>query len=99
MFKTIFTKENKVLLAELVRTDFKLRYQGSVLGYTWSLLKPLLMFTTLYIVFVRFLRIGGDIPNYPIVLLFGIVIWAFFTEMTGQSLGSIVGRGGPHSED
>ncbi len=89
----IFSKKNKALLSELVRTDFKLRYQGSVLGYAWSLLKPLLMFGILYIVFVKFLKIGGGIPNYPIYLLFGIVLWSFFTEMTGQSLSSIVGRG------
>lgn len=91
--KHIFSKQNKALLSELVRTDFKLRYQGSVLGYAWSLLKPLLMFGILYIVFVKFLRVGGSVPNYPVYLLFGIVLWNFFTEMTGQSLGSIVGRG------
>ena len=91
--KHIFSKQNRALLTELVRTDFKLRYQGSVLGYAWSLLKPLLMFGILYVVFVKFLRVGGSVPNYPIYLLFGIVLWSFFTEMTGQSLGSIVGRG------
>lgn len=89
----VFSKQNRALLAELVRTDFKLRYQGSILGYVWSLLKPLLMFGILYIVFVKFLRIGGDVPNFPIYLLFGIVLWSFFSEMTSQSLGSIVGRG------
>lgn len=93
MLKNVFSKQNRALLSELVRTDFKLRYQGSVLGYAWSLLKPLLMFGILYIVFVRFLRIGGDVPNFPVYLLFGIVLWSFFTEMTSQSLGSIVGRG------
>lgn len=93
MLKKTFSKQNRALVAELVRTDFKLRYQGSVLGYTWSLLKPLMMFGVLYIVFTKFLRIGGDIPHYPIYLLLGIVLWGFFTEMTGQSLGSIVGRG------
>lgn len=91
--KAYFSKQNKALLTELVRTDFKLRYQGSVLGYAWSLLKPLLMFAILYVVFVKFLRIGGDIPHYPIYLLLGIVLWNFFTEMTGQSLNSIVSRG------
>ncbi len=88
-----FSKENRALLAELVRTDFKLRYQGSVLGYTWSLLKPLLLFVTLYIVFVKFLKIGGGIPHYPIYLLFGIVLWTFFAEITGQGIMSVVGRG------
>jgi len=80
-------------LSELVRTDFKLRYQGSVLGYAWSLLRPLFIFLILYIVFVKFLRIGNSIEHYPVYLLLGIVIWNFFVEMTSQSLGSIVGRG------
>lgn len=93
MLKKVFSKQNKALLSELVRTDFKLRYQGSVLGYTWSLLKPLLMFAILYVVFAKFLRIGADLPHFPIYLLLGIVIWNFFTEMTGQSLSSIVTRG------
>src|SRR3954465_4330093 len=93
MFKNVFSKKNRALLAELVRTDFKLRYQGSVLGYAWSLLRPLLMFAILYVVFVRFLKFGGDVPHFPIYLLLGIVLWNFFNEMTVQSLGSIVGRG------
>lgn len=88
-----FTKQNRALLAELVRTDFKLRYQGSVLGYTWSLLRPLLLFVILYLVFVQFLKIGATVPHFPIYLLLGIVIWNFFNEMTTQSLASIVGRG------
>lgn len=91
--KHIFSKKNRALLAELVRTDFKLRYQGSVLGYAWSLLRPLFLFLILYIVFVKFLRLGGDIPNFPVYLLLGIVIWNFFLEVTMQSLTSIVGRG------
>jgi len=91
--KTYLSRQNRALLAELVRTDFKLRYQGSLLGYAWSLLKPLLLFVILYVVFVNFLKIGAGIPHYPVYLLLGIVLWNFFTEMTSQSLGSIVGRG------
>lgn len=91
--KQFVSKSNRALLAELVRTDFKLRYQGSILGYAWSLLKPLLLFVILYVVFVYFLKIGKDIEHFPVYLLLGIVLWNFFTEMTVQSLGSIVGRG------
>src|ERR1700685_4272785 len=91
--KRFFTKQNRALLSELVRTDFKLRYQGSVLGYAWSLLRPLLLFVILYIVFVKFLKIGGNVPHYPVYLLMGIVMWNFFLEMTMQGLGSVVGRG------
>jgi len=91
--KTYLSKQNRALLLELVRTDFKLRYQGSLLGYAWSLLKPLLLFVILYVVFVYFLKIGKDIPHFPVYLLLGIVLWNFFVEMTSQSLSSIVGRG------
>lgn len=91
--KAVFSKQNRALLSELVRTDFKLRYQGSALGYAWSLLRPLLIFVILYVVFVRFLKLGSGIPHYPVYLLLGIVLWNFFVEMTMQSLGSIVGRG------
>jgi len=92
-FSRIFTKPNRALLSELVRTDFKLRYQGSVLGYAWSLLRPLLMFVILYVVFVKFLKLGNGVPHFPIYLLLGIVIWNFFNEMTMQSTTSIVDRG------
>jgi ABC-2 type transport system permease protein len=91
--KKYLSKQNKALLSELVRTDFKLRYQGSLLGYAWSLLKPLFLFVILYVVFVYFLKIGKGVPHFPVYLLLGIVLWNFFVEMTIQSLGSIVGRG------
>lgn len=91
--RRFFSKQNRALLSELVRTDFKLRYQGSVLGYAWSLLRPLFIFAILYIVFTRVFSLGKDVPHYPVYLLIGIVIWNFFTETTQQSLGSIVGRG------
>jgi ABC-2 type transport system permease protein len=91
--KKLFSKQNRALLAELVRTDFKLRYQGSVLGYAWSLLRPLFMFLILYLVFAVIFKLGDAIPNYPIYLLLGIVLWSFFTEMTQQSLGAVVARG------
>lgn len=82
-----------ILLSQLVATEFKLRYQGSVLGYLWSLLKPLFLFTILYFVFVHFLRIGADVPHWPVALLIGIVLWNFFSEVTNNGLGSIVARG------
>jgi ABC-2 type transport system permease protein len=74
-------------------TDFKLRYQGSVLGYLWSLLKPLLLFAILYVVFVHFLKFGSDIEHFPVYLLLGVVLWTFFTEATGQGMQAIVARG------
>jgi ABC-2 type transport system permease protein len=87
------TQKNQSILREMVVTDFKVRYQGSVLGYTWSVLKPLFLFVILYVVFVKFLRIGGDIPHFPVYLLLGIVLWSFFQEATMTGMNSIVNRG------
>lgn len=89
----IFSRRNRILLRELVVTDFKLRYQGSVLGYAWSLLKPLMLFAILYIVFVEFFKLGREIEHFPIYLLLGIVMWTFFTEATSQGMSAIVARG------
>lgn len=89
----IFNKHNRILLAELTKTDFKLRYQGSVLGYLWALLRPLMMFAILYIVFAKLLKFGGDIPHYPVYLLVGTIMWSFFTECTSQGIQAIISRG------
>lgn len=91
--KRVFSKQNRALLNELVRTDFKLRYQGSALGYAWSLLRPLFLFAILYVVFTRVFSLGKAVPHYPVYLLTGIVIWNFFLEMTVQGTTCIVGRG------
>ena len=82
-----------ILLRQLVISDFKLRYQGSALGYLWSLLRPLALFLTLYVIFVKFIGLGAGIPDYPVYLLLGVVLWNFFTEVTNGSIGSIVGKG------
>lgn len=89
----VLNRKNRILLAELTKTDFKLRYQGSVLGYLWALLRPLLMFAILYIVFAKLLKIGNDIPHYPVYLLCGTTMWSFFTECTSQGIQAIVNRG------
>lgn len=91
--KNVYNRRNRILLRELIVTDFKLRYQGSVLGYLWSILKPLFLFVILYLVFDKFLKFGRDIDHFPVYLLLGTVLWSFFTEATTQGLNSIVSRG------
>ncbi len=78
----------------LAVTEFKIRYFGSVLGYLWSLMRPLMVFGVLYVVFTHIVRFGGDIEHYPLKLLLAIVLWSFFSEATGQALGSLVAREG-----
>lgn len=89
----VLNRKNRILLKELTRTDFKIRYQGSVLGYLWALLRPLMMFAILYVVFAKLLRFGGDIPHYPVYLLCGTTMWSFFTECTSQGIQAMVNRG------
>lgn len=89
----LFSKGNQILLREMVKTDFKLRYQGSLIGHLWSILKPLLLFTITYLVFVRFLRFDDGTPHYAIGLLLGLVTWNFFSEATNMGMMSIVSRG------
>lgn len=92
-FRNIFNRKNRILLAELVRTDFKIRYESSALGYVWSVLNPLMIFAVLYLVFTVFLGVGRNIEHYPMYLLTGVVLWRFFTEATNSGLKAIVDRG------
>jgi ABC-2 type transport system permease protein len=76
----------------LALTEFKIRYFGSVLGYLWSLVRPLMLFGVLYVVFTHVVRFGGGIEHYPLKLLLAIVLWSYFAEATGQALTSLVQR-------
>ena len=88
----VFNRRNRILLNELSKTDFKLRYQGSILGYLWAIIRPFLMFGTMYLVFAKFLRFGDEIPHYPVYLLVGTVLWNFFIECTNQGIQSLLIR-------
>lgn len=78
--------------ASLTATEFKLRYFGSVLGYLWTLIRPLILFGILYTVFTEIFRFGGDVPHYGVMLLAGLVLWSFFADATGAALPSLVQR-------
>jgi len=75
----LFNPQKGELLLEFVRTNFKLRYRNSILGFVWVLLKPLLTFVVLYFVFINFNR-GVKIENYALYLLIGITMFNFFSE-------------------
>ncbi len=76
----------------LAVTEFRLKFFGSVLGYFWQLAKPLMLFGVLYVVFTEFVRIGGGVKNYPVVLLMGVVIYTFYSEVTGAAVSSVLNR-------
>lgn len=92
MLRVINTR-NKSILREMVAADFKVRYQGSLLGYLWSLLKPLFTFIILFAVFTYVIPLGKTIPHYAIQLFIGVVFWNFFSEATATGLSSVVSSG------
>jgi ABC-2 type transport system permease protein len=80
------------LTLTLARTEFKLRYFGSALGYLWSLIRPLLFFGVLYFVFTVIFEIGKGVPHYGVYLLTGIVLWSYLAEATSGCVQCLVQR-------
>jgi ABC-2 type transport system permease protein len=76
----------------LASTDFKLRFFGSALGYLWSLVRPLLLFGVLYVVFTEIIRFGAGVEHYPVYLLGSLVLFTFFSEATSNGVTSLVER-------
>jgi ABC-2 type transport system permease protein len=86
------TRRALELLYLIAVNDFKKTYFGTVLGYLWSLARPLLQFGVLLLVFTHIFRFAGKVHHYPEFLLFGIVLFGFFQEATLMAVGSIVGH-------
>ncbi len=80
------------LLSLIAVADFKKAYFGTALGYLWSIARPLMLFGVLLAVFTQVFRIGSDVPNYPVLLLFNIVLFGFFQEATITAVTSIVSQ-------
>src|SRR3954454_23365617 len=72
--------------------DFRMKFFGSVLGYLWQLMKPLLLFGVMLFVFTKAVRLGHGVTEYPVVLLSGIVMFTFFAESTAAAVSSVVDR-------
>lgn len=72
--------------------EFKLKYSGSALGYVWSVVKPLALFTMLYVVFGHVFHLGSISHYYPVSLLIGIVLFTFFADATNIAMSSLVIR-------
>jgi ABC-2 type transport system permease protein len=82
------------LLYLIAVTEFKRAYFGTVLGYLWSFARPLMLFGVLLAVFTQVFRLGSQVPHYPVLLLFNIVLFSFFQEATLGAVGSIVAQEG-----
>ena len=80
------------LTLHLAAMEFKLRFFGSALGYLWQLVRPLMLFGVLYVVFTQFVRLNEGVPYFPAVLLSGIVLYTFFSDATSIAVTSVVDR-------
>jgi ABC-2 type transport system permease protein len=75
-------------------TEFKKTFFGTVLGYVWSFVRPLMLFAVLLLVFTQVFKLGSEVPHYPVLLLFNIVLFGVFLEGTGGAVGSVIGQEG-----
>jgi ABC-2 type transport system permease protein len=80
------------ILQVIVLAEFKLKYAGSALGYAWSVIKPLSLFTVLYLIFGKIFKLGTVSEFYAVSLLIGIVLFTFFADATMQGMVSLVLR-------
>lgn len=78
------------MLRQLVSRDFKTKYKRSMLGMFWSFLNPLLTMAVQYLVFSTIFR--SNIPNFPVYLIVGIVLFNFFNEAVSIGMTAITGN-------
>jgi ABC-2 type transport system permease protein len=85
---------HRQLLWLLTRRDLQVRYRGSVLGFLWTLIKPLILLATYYVILGQVLGAAKGITNFGIYVFSGLTIYMLFSESLGAAAGSIVGNGG-----
>jgi ABC-2 type transport system permease protein len=82
------------LLGQLVKKELKVKYKDSVLGFVWTLLRPLLYLLVYSVAIGVFLGSGRVIPQFGVYLFTGLLAWTLFTDILGGCTGSIVGNAG-----
>ncbi|HEY7216031.1 MAG TPA: ABC transporter permease, partial [Thermoanaerobaculia bacterium] len=80
------------LIATLVSRELKVRYRRSAIGFTWTMLQPLLMMLVLQIVFSSIFRFKLDFGNYPVFVMAGLLFWNFFSQSIVASMNSLKGN-------
>jgi ABC-2 type transport system permease protein len=80
------------LTITLAVMEFKVRYFGSALGYLWQLVRPLMLFGVLYVVFTEFVKFNEGVPFFPAVLLTSIMLFNFFSDATAGAVTSVLDR-------
>ncbi|MFC2061737.1 ABC transporter permease [Elusimicrobiota bacterium] len=87
----LLRKEYLIMVWETAVAEFRLRDQGTFLGFLWTLLHPLIYFIVLYGIFKKWM--GHHISNFPLYLIIGIVQWNFFASGTTNTIMCITRQG------
>lgn len=85
---------HRQLLDRLVRRELKARYKDSVLGFVWSLARPLAMLLIYYVALGKFLGAARSVPDFAIYIYTGLTAWGLFSEAVMSGTGSVVGNSG-----
>jgi len=80
------------LLSQLIRTNLKVKYQGSVLGFAWSLANPLFLLGIYYVIFTYVFK--NNIPNYHVYLMAGLLAFTAFSTGVSNAAGSVTANAG-----
>ncbi len=86
--------QHRELLDQLVRKELKVKYKDSVLGFLWTLLRPLLQLLVYSVAIGLFLGASKTIPEFGVYLFTGLLAWTLFTDIVAGCTGSIVGNAG-----
>lgn len=76
----------------LAITEWRLKFYGSTLGVLWMLIRPFAFFGVIYIVFTQIAGLDENVENYGVYILFALVTFNFFAEVTSNSVQSLVMR-------
>lgn len=86
------TRLRSALIGQLIRKDLKVKYQGSALGFLWSLANPLLILVVYTFVFAYVFK--SEVPYFGLFLMSGMLIWNFFTMGVSGATTSILANAG-----
>ena len=89
-------RQHRFLFTELVKRDFKKKYNRTYLGMLWSLLSPLMTLFVMRVVFTQFF--GRSMEHYTIYLFCGNIVWAYFSDATNGGMSSLMDNAGIFSK-
>jgi ABC-type polysaccharide/polyol phosphate export permease len=70
---------HRFLFEQMVRRELRQKYKGSALGVLWYLINPVVLMGAYALVFSVLLK-GANIPDYPLFLIAGMIVWVFFSQ-------------------